>query len=594
LNWAARPPFLFGFLLLALVGWALQQQKAHRAQWTALFSPAVWSRLMPGWDPKARMRKLAFWGLGVFFLLLGLARPQWGAREESVRTTGLDLMLVLDLSRSMDVEDVVPSRIKKARHWIRTLLQAMQGDRVGVVGFAASSYVASPLTNDLNYVQEVLDVLSPGTLGNQGTDIGLGLETALASLDRGAEVADSPEAQKALSSRVILLITDGEDHEGEAQRAAARYKERGVRVFVLGVGSDRGGPIPIRDDQGQLQGYKRQGQETITSRLDSKTLEAIADAAGGRYWTATDGEAEVEEFSKELGLIDRTQSAERKILIPYERFQIFVAIGLALILLEGWLPLSGQRRAVLGLIVLILSSAPGCKKELQSYLDNLQGLKAYKQEDLETAKKKFSESKSNDPSRVQPLFNQGVAELKSGAAQEALKTFESATLESKREGDPWLSGVSLYNQGSAHEKAGQYGEAIRAFAEAIRMARIAGDEQLELDARKRIEALQQKRNQQCQNEKKDKPQPQNGGQGQSGQQQDQQQTKQQAKGQENKPEQKPYEDPSVSRKRAFKSEKLSPEDSERVMNELSNREKELQARLKKQRGQKSSGNGKDW
>ena len=149
-------------------------------------------------------------------LLVGLARPQWGSHEETVTSTGLDLMVVLDLSRSMDVEDVVPSRIKKARHFIRGLLSRLQGDRVGVVAFAAGSYVASPLTNDLNYVQEVTEVLAPGTLGNQGTDIGLGLETALASIERGAE--DSTP------SRAILLMTDGEDHEGEAERMALRFK----------------------------------------------------------------------------------------------------------------------------------------------------------------------------------------------------------------------------------------------------------------------------------------------------------------------------------------------------------------------------------
>ena len=590
MNWASRTSFVLWLAPLILVGWAWMQHQQSMARWSQIFSPLLWSKLLPGWDPKQRLRKLVIWSSGVLLLIAALARPQWGAREEEVRTTGLDLMVVLDLSRSMDVEDVVPSRIKKARHWIRSLLQAMQGDRVGVVAFAASSYVASPLTNDLNYVQEVIDVLSPGTLGNQGTDIGLGLETALASLERGAEVVESPGSAANLGSRVILLITDGEDHEGEARRVAARYREKGVRVFVLGVGTQRGGPIPVRDEQGQLQGYKRLGQEVVTSRLEPQTLQQLADAAAGRYWTATDSESELSDLLKELGMLDRSQLASRKILIPHERFQIFVLIGLALLLLEWALPLSSRKSVTLGLMGVLCLLGPGCQ-DIQSYLRNREGIQAFENKDLDTAKKKFEEAKSKDPTQVQPLFNEGVTKLTEGASQEALKAFESSVLEAKKNGDPWVSGFSLYNQGAALEKSGEMGAAIKSFAEAIRMAQISGDEKLEQDSRKRIEALEKPRQQQQQQQQQQQSQSQNQQQQQQQQQQSQSQNQQQQKEQQ---QPKNYEDPSVSRRRPFRSEKLTPEDSERVMEELSNREKELQARLKKQRGKPNSQNGKDW
>jgi Ca-activated chloride channel family protein len=590
MSWA-NPSAVWLFAVLGvLVAFAVDRHRRGIALWSAVFSPSIWPRLLPGWNPGARIRKLLLWSAGMVLLVAALARPQWGAREETVTSTGLDLMVVLDLSRSMDVEDVVPSRIKKARHFIRGLLARLQGDRVGVVAFAASSYVASPLTNDLNYVQEVVEVLSPGTLGNQGTDIGLGLETALASLERGAE--DS------LPSRAILLITDGEDHEGEARRMAVRFKEKDIRIFVLGVGSAKGGPIPVRDDEGQLQGYKRVGQEVVLSRLESSTLEKVAEASGGRYWTATDSEGEMDDLLRELGAMDRSRLAERKIIIPHERFQIFVALGLILILAEWWLPLvrgSGSAALLFVLALHPLSSEAGT---IDGYLRNREGLKAFAEKDAETAKKRFAEAQALDPDHVEPLFNQGVAELQGGASEQATRTFEKALQQSKLAGDPDRAGQSLYNLGAALEQGKQPGPAIRAFAEAIRMALLSGDSALEQDARKRIEALQQQKQQQDQQQQQQqqKQDQSKDSQGQQKQDQGQGQGEPQQGGSPNEQQQEPknFEDPSVSRRRVFRSEKLTPEDSERVMSELSAREKELQARLKKQRGKRTAQGGKDW
>ncbi len=577
MKWASPSALLLLLIPVALSLFALFQHRRGFATLFQAFSPVLFERLIPQLNLSARKHKLFFWLGGMLLLVAALARPQWGAREEVIGATGLDLMVVLDLSRSMDVEDVVPSRIKKARHFISRLLEPLAGDRVGVVAFAASTYVACPLTNDLNYVQEVLEVLNPGSLGNQGTDIGLGLETALASLERGAQNTDPSASVKGAPTRAILLVTDGEDHEGEAARIASKLKEKGIQLFVLGVGSQRGGPIPLRDEQGQLMGYKRQGREVVQSRLEPKTLEAVAQASGGRYWTVSDSESEREELLGALGALDRTQLAERKVVIPTERFQLFVGIGLILLLVEWWIPL-----VRLWVVILFLFGGVNAQAStLKSYLKNRQGVAAFDEKDIELARKNFSEAQASDPEKVEPTFNQGVAELQSGATEKAVKSFDEATQRAKQQGNPQLSGVSLYNLGAAHEKARQHGQAIRAFAESIRMARLAGDPELEVQARKRIEALQQQKQEQDQQQK-----------------QQQQRQEQQQQGSQSQPEPKSqgqsYEDPSVSRKRAFRSEKLSPEDSERVMAEISAREKQLQARLKKQRGNANSQSGRDW
>jgi tetratricopeptide (TPR) repeat protein len=255
--------------------------------------------------------------------------------------------------------------------------------------------------------------------------------------------------------------------------------------------------------------------------------------------------------------------------------------------------------------LLILISGNASAASIEGYLRNREGLRAFQSEDLEAAKKKFSQAQQADPAKVEPLFNEGVVALKQGSAEEAAKSFEAATRQAKLRGDAELSGSSLYNLGSAQEKAKQPGDAIRRFAEAIRMAQISGNRELELDARRRIEKLQQEKQKQDQQQKQDSskdqskdgkdqkdPKDQNGKEG-SGQQQQPKDSN--SKGDQEQKQKPSYEDPSVSRKRqGFKSDKLSQEDSERVMAELSAREKELQARLKKQRGARASSNGKDW
>jgi len=593
------------FLILPLIVGALILWDLRRGvqAFSAVVSRELWGRMLPGWNPRARDSKVILWSTALVFLLLAAARPQWGFKEETVSSNGLDLMIVLDLSRSMDVEDVVPSRIQKARHMIRGLLGRLGGDRVGVVAFAAGSYVASPLTNDLRYVQEVVDVLSPATFSNQGTDIGLGLETAISSLERGSEADDRTEGEKQFPTRAMLLITDGEDQEGQAAQMAAKLKERSIRVFVIGVGSRQGGPIPMRDEQGNLQGYKRKNSEAVVSKLDPTTLEKIAQESGGRYWSATDSEEEIEAFLKELGALDRSQLAEHKVQLPQERFQYFVLMGVLLLLVEAWIPLS--RVAVLLVTFGLLSFAllPGTNahaSNLQSYLRNREGLKAYGQKDMETAKKKFSEAQQMEPGQVEPIYNQGIAQLGQGDAEGALKSFEGASRQSNLNGDPGMAGMSLYNLGSAQEKSRQLGPAIRSFAEAIRMAQLSGDAALELDARKRILKLQEEKQKQDQDQnqnkdqKKDQDQNQKQDQNQNQKNDDKKDSPKDNKGEEQDQKQKKFEDPSVSRRREFKSEKLTPEDSERVMAELSEREKNLQARLKKQRGARSANNGKDW
>lgn len=331
----ANPSWLYLIPVLPVAYWILHRQQAVRKKRFAQFAdPAVWERIAPELDWEARTRKERAWLVSVFFLVLALARPQWGKHEEVIKATGLDALVVLDVSRSMEVEDVVPSRLKKAKHMIRSILERMQGDRVGLVTFAGSSYLACPLTTDLGYVGETLAIAGPDQIQNQGTDIAIALETAQKALDRGSEEANQPKGQLS-ASKAVILISDGEDHELSGVDAGRKLREAGIRLYVIGVGSEKGGPIPMRDDTGRLHGHKKsRSGEAVVSTFKPDYLMTVAKAGDGRYWTATPSEIEVDELVKDLGGLTRGDFTERKVVTYEDRYQYPLALALVFLLQE--------------------------------------------------------------------------------------------------------------------------------------------------------------------------------------------------------------------------------------------------------------------
>ncbi len=618
MNWAA-PHWLWTLLALPLLYVALlQTQKGRRERFAKFAREEVWPKIAPEIDFGARMRKGRVWILALGFVILALARPQWGSHEESIHVSGLDIVLVLDVSNSMAVEDIVPSRLKKAQHWIRTLVDRLSGDRVGLVAFAASSYMAAPLTSDVDYIKETVESLDFKTILNQGTDIGSALDTAARALDRGAEEQqsskDSTTSTKAsTSSRVIVLISDGEDHEDQAETVAKKLKDAGIRVYVLGVGTSKGGPIPTRDENGQLRGFKRSRQgETIVSAFHPDALMGIARSAGGRYWSVTETESEVEELLGDMGALDRKDYAERKYLVYEDRFQWPLLIAVLLLLLELSIPahrlLKGSviRKALLlgltGLWGLVGGSLEvQAATPLKSYLENEKALRAFESGKLDEAKKDLGNAQAVDPDSHELKYNQGVIQLKDGDVDGAIQSFEGAVPGATQRKDPSFESVLNYNLGAAKAKKGDLGGAVDNYLQAIEQARLGKNPRLEADARKNLQLLIREREKKKQQEKQDqkkgegkdkKDQPSQGGSGdpkdpKSGKDQDKQDS-----GKDKQGPPKEYEDNSKG-KGSFKSQKLSKEDADRVMNELSGKEKELQGKLRRQKGNPQA-QEKDW
>jgi Ca-activated chloride channel family protein len=283
----------------------------------------------------ARRWKVALVLSAVGLAVVALARPQFGTRVETVRSVGQDIMVAVDLSRSMLAEDVSPSRLERARLAILRLMSGLDGDRIGLIAFAAQAFVQSPLTTDYAAAGMFLNAMHPDIMPVQGTDLGAALRVSLDALDQGARDA-----------RVVVIVTDGEDHEDDFEAELERAASTGVRVHVVGIGSSEGVPIPVFDAQGRREGFLRDEDGTVvTTRLGEQTLRAVAERTGARYVTAGAGGSGFDDLVNELARAEGEALEERQVTQFEEQFQIFVALALALLTVEWLLPERRLKRA---------------------------------------------------------------------------------------------------------------------------------------------------------------------------------------------------------------------------------------------------------
>ncbi|MFH1489311.1 MAG: VWA domain-containing protein, partial [Pseudomonadota bacterium] len=213
--------------------------------------------------------------------LFALAGPRWGSHYEEVHQKGVDIMILVDVSPSMMVEDVDPFRLERSRREILDFLKVVQGDRVGLVAFSGAAFTQCPLTLDYAAVQMFLDALDPNLVPVPGTDLGAAIRTGITAFDFKTE-----------TDKVVLLITDGEDNEGRGLDAAREAAEKGVKIFVFGMGDPAGGPIPSQDGKG---GFKKDPEgKLILSKLDEESLKEIASMTGGSYVRAVAGDLDLD------------------------------------------------------------------------------------------------------------------------------------------------------------------------------------------------------------------------------------------------------------------------------------------------------------
>jgi Ca-activated chloride channel family protein len=263
---------------------------------------------------------------GLAFLIVALARPAWNPKPRTVQRRGRDIVFVLDVSRSMIAEDLVPNRLGKAKYAIMDMVNRLEGDRVALVVFAGSAVLKCPLTLDYGFFKLMLDDVDTYSISRGGTMIGDAVRKAL------DEAFDDQEKKY----KDLMLITDGEDHDSFPVEAAEEAGRRGVRIIAIGLGDeDQGKRIPVTDEAGRRSFLKYKGQE-VWSRLDAATLRKMANKTpGGRYLNVSTGTIDLGEVYMKLIAGEEKREIESKTINLYEeKFQIFVAFALFFLAVE--------------------------------------------------------------------------------------------------------------------------------------------------------------------------------------------------------------------------------------------------------------------
>jgi Ca-activated chloride channel homolog len=286
-------------------------------------------RLSPGFDAGRQRWKLILLLLGFGLALLALARPQIGSELQEVKRRGLDVIVALDTSRSMLAEDLNPNRIDAAKREVEDLFRLLRGNRMGLVTFAGESITNCPLTLDTDAARLFLDGVNVTSIAIPGTNLEKAIRRALTAFG-GREKR----------FKVLILVTDGEGHEGDALAAARQAADEGVVIFTIGVGTPEGHTVPLRDpDTGLLrENLRDRGGKPVFTRLARRTLQKVAAATGGAYYESGGGNLELDHLRETIEQMETRELTGRQARKPIERYQIFVALALGLLSLEFVLP----------------------------------------------------------------------------------------------------------------------------------------------------------------------------------------------------------------------------------------------------------------
>ena len=291
-----------------------------KKQLVSFGDPSLLAELMPNASRIRPHVKFALEITALTLLIFALARPQYGTKEETVKREGIEVMIALDISNSMLAEDVAPNRLDRAKQILSKLVDQMVDDKLGLVVFAGDAFTQLPITCDYVSAKMFLQNITPDLIPAQGTAIGAAINTCIRSF--GAEESEA--------SRAIILITDGENHEDDAKAAAQAAKEKGMHVYVVGIGKPEGSPIP--DGHGSFK--KDKSGQVVVSRLNEEMCKEIAGAGDGIYVRADNSNTASRALQKELNKLATTE-IETKVFTDYnEQYQSFVLIALLLLVID--------------------------------------------------------------------------------------------------------------------------------------------------------------------------------------------------------------------------------------------------------------------
>lgn len=573
------------FWLLGVAGWvaaALWRARRDGLRLGRLGAAPLVTALVdgprPGLAVRSRALRAGLLAGALALLVIAAARPRFGLKLTEVRRKGNDVIIAVDVSRSMLAEDVPPSRLAAAKRSLGLLVRQLSGDRVGIVAFAGEAFLQCPLTLDVDAAGQFLETLNPAVVPVGGTNLGAAVRKSVARFPRQSR-----------ARKIVVLLTDGEDTRDSAPLdAAADAAGKGVIVHTIGLGTPQGDVIRERDAGGAVQGFKKDEKgETVVSRLDEATLLEMARRTGGRYVRGGADDGEILALAGDLSSAAQQTLSTQMYKVREERYQWFLLAALLLLFAERlvprtaghwgrvrdelrreaaafdparlrlprlkWLRRRGghpwdwrRRRGAAALLLTVAAAGWPDAARADFRREIRRGNRLARDGRMEEARAAYFAAQSERPDAAEPSYNVGNTYLAEGKHEDALKAYDQAAMLAKH---PLLKSVVAYNRGWAELAAGDTAGAIEGFKEALRWN--PGDE----DAKFNIEAIRSG---------KMKPRPRSG------------------KGQ-------PKEGGNP------KPGQLGKEDAERVLEMVRDQEKRMREEQKKRKTQDpKAGGGRDW
>ena len=537
--------------LLALVRFVSYRNQRKRLR--KFGDPSLLKELMP--DVSRFRPSVKFWVLlgALALLIVMLARPQFGTKINHEKRVGIETIIALDISNSMLAEDIIPSRLDRSKMMVENLVDHFTNDKIGLIVFAGDAFVQLPITSDYVSAKMFLSSINPSMMATQGTDIA-----------RAIEMATHSFTQEEGIGKAIIVITDGEDHEGGALEAAEAAKDEGMRVYVLGVGSTNGAPIPITGTGNYM--TDRAGN-TVMSALNEEMCKQVAQAGGGAYIHVENNSAAQQQLDSELDKLAKKETSTTVYSEFDEQFQAVGILVLLLLIIEICIldrrnsllkrvSLFGKRKVVAVVLVMLAMSASA--QTDRQYIR--QGNKLFRSGDYSNAEVSYRKAIEKNPKNPQAVYNLGNALMAQKKDSAAVAQFENAT---KLETNPLRKAKAFHNMGVVCQSHKMYGEAIEAYKNALRL-NPADDEtryNLVLCKHQQQKQQQNQQNQQGGNDDKKKDDKKD--------QQKQDQQKDQKEQQDDKKQQEPPKP------------QMSKENAEQLLNAAIQNEKQTQDKLQK-------------
>ena len=554
------PIYLYALVLipvLALIRWWMMLRQRKRLR--RFGDPQLVRQLMPD---VSRFRPLVKFGLlltALALLIVMLARPQMGTKISHEKRTGIETIIALDISNSMLAEDVTPSRLDRAKMMVENLVDHFTNDKIGLIVFAGEAYVQLPITSDFVSAKMFLSSIEPGLIETQGTDIAAAVNMATHSFTQEEGVG-----------KAIIVITDGEDHEGGALEAAQEAKEKGMRVYVLGIGSAKGSPIPI---PGTSDYMKDNSGETVMSALNEDMCKQVAEAGGGAYIHVENNSNAQEQLNRELDKLAKKEISSTVYSDFDEQFQAVGILVLLLLIAEICIleiknphlrniHLFNRKKTVTLLLLLMTVAAAHAQSDRDYVRRGNQQFRAGKFAEAEVDYRKAIERNAKNP---QALYNLGNALLAQKKDSAAVEQFQQAA---KLETNPRRRANAFHNIGVVCQGHQMFGEAIEAYKESLRNNPDDDETRYNLELCKR-QQKQQQQNQQNKDNKDNKDK----------------QDKDKKKDQDKQDQQKQQDD---QKKQQEQKPQMSKENAEQLLNAAMQEEKNTQQRIKKAQHQKQN------